>query len=47
MPSLIRLLVVLALIAGVIYGGMTALVMLVEPNQREMTVRIPNDRLQP
>jgi hypothetical protein len=47
MPSLIRLLVVLALIAGVIYGGMAALVMLVEPNQREMTVRIPNERLQP
>jgi len=47
MPSLIRLLVVLGLIAGLIYGGMFALVVLVQPNQREMTVRIPNDRLQP
>jgi hypothetical protein len=47
MPSLIRLLVVLALIGGAIYGGMAALVMLVEPSQREMTVRIPNERLQP
>jgi hypothetical protein len=47
MPSLIRLLVVLGLIAGLIYGGMVALVVLVEPNQREMTVRIPADRLQP
>jgi hypothetical protein len=47
MPSLIRLLLVLGLIAGMIYGGMAALVMLVQPNQREMTVRIPNDRLQP
>jgi hypothetical protein len=47
MPSLIRLLVVLGLIAGIIYGSMVALVVLVEPNQREMTVRIPNDRLQP
>ena len=47
MPSLIRLLLVLGLIAGVIYGGMVALVMLVHPNQREMTVRIPNDRLEP
>jgi hypothetical protein len=47
MPTLIRLLVVLGLIAGVIYGGMIALVVLVEPNPREMTVRIPNERLQP
>jgi hypothetical protein len=46
MPSLIRLLVVLGLIAAVIYGGMIALVVLVEPKQREMSVRIPNDRLQ-
>jgi hypothetical protein len=47
MPSLIRLLVVLGLIAGIIYGGMFALVMLVQPNQREMNVRIPNERLEP
>ncbi len=47
MPSLIRLLVVLAVIAGTVYGGMLALVMLVEPNPREMSVRIDNERLQP
>lgn len=47
MPSLIKLLVVLALIAGVVYGGMLALVILVQPEQREMTVRIPAERLQP
>ena len=47
MPSLIRLIVVLAVMAGAIYGGMFALVMLVEPNPREMSVRIPNERLQP
>ena len=47
MPSLIRLLVVLGILAGIVYGGMIALVTLVDPNQREMTVRIPNDRLQP
>ena len=47
MPSLIRLLVVLCLIGGVIYGGMIALVMLVEPTPREMSVRVPNERLQP
>lgn len=37
----------LAIIAGVIYGGMFALVMLVEPNIGEMTVRIPPERLNP
>jgi hypothetical protein len=47
MPSLIRLLVVLGLIAGLIYGGMFALVVLVQPNQREMSVRVPNERLEP
>ena len=47
MPSLIRLLVVLCLMGAAVYGGMVALVMLVEPTPREMTVRVPNDRLQP
>ncbi len=47
MPSLIRLLVVLGLIGAIIYGGMLALVIAVEPSQREMTVRVPNERLQP
>lgn len=39
--------VALGIIAAIIYGGMVALVISVEPNPREMTVRIPNDRLQP
>jgi hypothetical protein len=47
MPSLIRLLVALGLIAAVVYGAMIALVITVEPDQREMTVRIPSERLQP
>jgi hypothetical protein len=47
MPSLIRLLIVLALIVGAVYGAMVALVMVVEPNQREMSVRIPAERLEP
>ena len=37
----------LGLIAGLIYGGMFALVVLVQPNQREMSVRVPNERLEP
>jgi hypothetical protein len=47
MPTLLKLLVVLALIAGVIYGGMLALIIMVEPDQREMTIRVPTERLQP
>lgn len=47
MPTLFRFLVTLAVIAGVIYGAMYALVMLVEPRTGEMTVRIPAERLNP
>ena len=47
MPTLLKLLVVLALIGSVIYGGMLALIIMVEPDQREMTIRVPNERLQP
>ncbi len=47
MPSLIRLLVVLGVLAAIVYGGMIALVVTVQPNPREMTVPIPSDRLQP
>jgi hypothetical protein len=47
MPSLIRFLVVIGVIAAAVYGGMVALVMFVEPNPREMSVRIPSERLQP
>lgn len=47
MPSLIKLLVVLGLIVAIVYGGMITLVVMVQPEQREMTVRIPPERLQP
>ena len=47
MPSLIRFLVVCAILAGIVYGGMFALATMVEPNQREMTVRIPPAKLKP
>lgn len=47
MPTLIRFLTVIAILVGLAYGAMFALVMYVEPNQGEMTVRIPPDRLNP
>jgi len=45
MPTLLRLLVFCAVIAGLIYGGMFALVHYVDPREREITVRVPADRL--
>ncbi|MBZ8133006.1 histidine kinase [Afifella sp. IM 167] len=45
MPSLFRFLFVIAVLAGIVYGGMLALTILVEPNPREMSVRIPADRV--
>jgi hypothetical protein len=45
MPSLIRLLVFCGVVAGLIYGAMFALVLFVEPKPREITVRVPTERL--
>ncbi|TKT75302.1 hypothetical protein [Aquamicrobium sp. LC103] len=47
MPTLFRFLTILAVLAGVVYGSMYALVWYVEPNKGEMTVRIPAERLNP
>jgi len=44
MPSLFRFLIVLAVIAGVVYGVIFALANFVSPKPREMTVTIPSDR---
>lgn len=44
MPSLIRLIVVLAVIGGVCYGVLWSFANLVEPQPREMSVTIPADR---
>jgi hypothetical protein len=41
MPSLIRFVILLIFIAGVVYGGMIALVAFVPMEQREVTVRLP------
>lgn len=47
MPTLFRFIVILAAIAGIIYGSMISLVVLVQPKEREVTVRIPSERLNP
>ena len=46
MPTLFRFLAVLAVLGGLGFAAMFALATLVEPEPREMTVTIPNSKLQ-
>ena len=45
MPSLIRLLILLGFLGGFAYGAMFSLATFVQPKPREITVTIPQDRL--
>jgi hypothetical protein len=45
MPSLIRLLFAIGLLGGLGYAGVLALGTLVEPQKREITVTVPQERL--
>ncbi|MEM7299802.1 MAG: oxidoreductase [Pseudomonadota bacterium] len=45
MPSLIRLVIVLAIIGALVYGAMVSLALFVEPNPREMSIKIKSERL--
>ncbi|MEO0636620.1 MAG: histidine kinase [Pseudomonadota bacterium] len=47
MPSLIRFLTVIAVLAGLVYGAAFALTIFVEPEQREITQRVDSRRLNP
>lgn len=47
MPSLIRFLVVVGVLAGLAYGGLYALANYVEPKPREMTIRVPAEKFAP
>ena len=44
MPSLFRFLTVVALLAGIVFAGMSALVYLVKPQVREISVTVSQDR---
>jgi len=45
MPSLFRFLFLCAVLAGIVYGVMFALIYYVEPVDREVTVRVPTEKL--
>ncbi|WP_353185730.1 histidine kinase [Bosea sp. (in: a-proteobacteria)] len=47
MPTLFRFLFFLAVMAGLVFAGMLALVTFVQPVQREMVEIVPPARLQP
>lgn len=47
MPTLIRLFIFLLVLVGLGYGAMFALVAMVRPNEKEVTVRIPARDLVP
>jgi hypothetical protein len=44
MPSLLRFLSVVAILAAVVYGGIYALAHFVEPRPREISVSIPPEK---
>jgi uncharacterized membrane protein YcgQ (UPF0703/DUF1980 family) len=46
MPTLFRFIMILCVAAALVYGAMLALVLLVEPNQTEMRVRVPLETVQ-
>ena len=47
MPTLFRFVAILAILGGLVFGGMIALVMIVKPEPREMIETVPPSRLQP
>ena len=47
MPTLMRLITILAVLVGLAYARLFALATLVEPQQAEMTIRIPAAKINP
>ncbi len=47
MPTLIRLFIVLVVLAGLGFGGMVALTLMVDPGEKDITIRIPARELVP
>lgn len=47
MPSLIRFVIMVGFIVGIGYAAMFALATFVDPEPREISVRVPAERLRP
>lgn len=47
MPTLIRLLIVLVVLSGLVFAGMIALTIMVDPGEKDITVKIPARDLVP
>ena len=47
MPTLIRLLIVLLVLSGLVFAGMIALTVMVDPGEKDITVKIPARDLVP
>ena len=47
MPTLIRLLIVLLVLSGLVFAGMIALTIMVDPGEKDITVKIPARDLVP
>lgn len=47
MPTLFRFMFFCASMIALVYGAMFALVVLVEPRERDVVVRIPSERVNP
>jgi hypothetical protein len=47
MPTLIRLFIVLVVLAGLVFAGMIALTIMVDPGEKDITIKIPARDLVP
>ena len=47
MPTLIRLLIVLLVLSGLVFAGMIALTIMVDPGEKDITIKIPARELVP
>ena len=47
MPTLIRLLIVLLVLSGLVFAGMIALTVMVDPGEKDITIKIPARELVP
>ena len=45
LTSIVRFLLTIGVIAGLVYGGMVALALFVQPEQRDITVTLPPGRI--